>query len=132
MPRMTWLLTGGRPSIEIVLASKIVGLPSKRTLQADTGGGSIHSRLDLILQERDCLMYGGNRTRMVKLTGAYSGLFPIYSIRIQIPQLGFDDDVEVVGMRTISSGLDGSACFRFLTRFTYGNFGDPLQFGLEI
>ena len=23
------------------------------------------------------------------------------------------------------------ACFAFLNRFTYGNFGDPSQFGLE-
>jgi hypothetical protein len=27
--------------------------------------------------------------------------------------------------------FDGIACFRFLNRFTYGNFGDPNQFGLE-
>jgi hypothetical protein len=27
--------------------------------------------------------------------------------------------------------FDGIACFRFLNRFTYGNFGDPGQFGLE-
>jgi hypothetical protein len=29
-------------------------------------------------------------------------------------------------------GFGGIACFRFLNRFTYGNFGDPNQFGLEI
>ena len=31
----------------------------------------------------------------------------------------------------VPRGLDGLACFRFLNRFSYGNFGDPGQFGLE-
>lgn len=131
MPRMTWLLTRGRPNVEIVLPSRTVGPQTVRRLLADTGGGSMHSKFDLILHEHDCLMCGGNRTKMVKMTGAYSGLFPIYGFRIQISQLGFDDDVEVAGVQNITSGLDGIACFRFLNRFTYGNFGDPGQFGLE-
>ena len=28
-------------------------------------------------------------------------------------------------------GFEGIASFRFLDRFTFGNFGDPGQFGLE-
>jgi hypothetical protein len=36
-----------------------------------------------------------------------------------------------VGVRSVPAGFDGIACFAFLDRFTYGNFGDPGQFGLE-
>jgi hypothetical protein len=28
-------------------------------------------------------------------------------------------------------GFEGIAGFRFLNRFTYGNFGNPAEFGLE-
>jgi hypothetical protein len=45
--------------------------------------------------------------------------------------LGFDHQVNAVGVPTISPGLGGIACFRFLNQFTCGNFGDPKQFGLE-
>jgi len=34
-------------------------------------------------------------------------------------------------MGAFPPGFDGTACFGFLNRFTYGNFGDPGQFGLE-
>jgi hypothetical protein len=30
------------------------------------------------------------------------------------------------------TGFDGIACFRFLNRFTYGNFGAATHFGLEV
>jgi hypothetical protein len=36
-----------------------------------------------------------------------------------------------VGVQTPPTGFDGIACFRFLNRFTYGNFGSSTQFGLE-
>lgn len=54
-----------------------------------------------------------------------------YLIRVQVPRLGFDRNVRVVGVPSLPAGFDGIACFRFLNRFTYGNFGDPSQFGLE-
>jgi hypothetical protein len=59
------------------------------------------------------------------------GTFPIYVIRVQIPPLGFNQELNAVGVPTVPSGLGGIDCFRFLNQFTYGNFGDPKQFGLE-
>jgi hypothetical protein len=131
MPRMTWLLTQGRPSIEIVLSLAMTGRQLQRTLLADTGAGSAGALFDLALLESDCLTCGGTFVQSVWLHGAFSGTQPIYAIRVRIPQLGFDDDVHAVGLRAVTSGVDGIAGFRFLNRFTYGNFGDPRQFGLE-
>jgi hypothetical protein len=37
-----------------------------------------------------------------------------------------------VGVPYPPPDFDGIACFRFLNRFTYGNFGDKNAFGLEI
>jgi len=65
------------------------------------------------------------------LHGAYSGHFPVYNIAAQLPALGFAQSLRTVGVPSVSKGFDGIACFRFLNRFTYGNFGDPGQFGLE-
>jgi hypothetical protein len=56
---------------------------------------------------------------------------PVYLIRIDIPELGFNEDVTAAGTTNFPRGFHGLACFRFLNRFTYGNFGDPGQFGLE-
>jgi hypothetical protein len=67
----------------------------------------------------------------VVLGGAYSGPYPIYLIRVQVPALGFDHHISAVGVPTTPAGFGGIACFRFLNRFPYGNFGDPSQFGLE-
>jgi hypothetical protein len=50
---------------------------------------------------------------------------------MQIPTLGFDQYLRAVAVPHLPIGFDGVACFRFLSRFTYGNFGDPDQFGLE-
>jgi hypothetical protein len=52
-------------------------------------------------------------------------------LRVRIPTLGFDQEVRAAGVPSIPAGFDGIACFAFLDRFTYGNFGDPDQFGLE-
>lgn len=48
-----------------------------------------------------------------------------------MPALGFARKVRVVGVPSVPAGFDGIACFGFLNRFHYGNFGDPGQFGLE-
>jgi hypothetical protein len=68
---------------------------------------------------------------MVMLRRAYVGYHPVYVIRVQILTLGFDQDLRVVGMLSPPSGFSGVACFPFLNRFTYGNFGDRGRFGLE-
>ena len=43
-----------------------------------------------------------------------------------------DEQVRAVGVPSLPAGLEGMACFRFLCRFTYGNFGRSDQFGLEL
>jgi hypothetical protein len=132
MPRAVWPLRLGRPRVEIVLDTPSTGLTSPRDLVADTGGGSLQSPFELILTERDCLSGGGSLITIVRLGGAYSGPYPLYFLRIQVPQLGFDQNLHVVGVPVPSSGFDGLAGFRFLNRFAYGNFGDSNQFGIEI
>jgi hypothetical protein len=100
-------------------------------LLADTGAGARSSGFELILDQNDCLLCGGISLRSVPLRGAYAGTFPMYDIRVRIPALGFDQHLHVVGVASVPVGFDGIACFAFLDRFTYGNFGDPSQFGLE-
>jgi hypothetical protein len=36
-----------------------------------------------------------------------------------------------VAVPVVPEGFQGTAGFRFLNRFDYGNFGNPAQFGLE-
>lgn len=130
MPRVCWPLLNGRPRIEVVLTLALDGKESPRNLLADTGAGSTSSAFDLVLDENDCMMCG-NYMGMTSLGGAFSGSFPIYGVRVRIPLLGLDLDVRAVGVPTTPTGLDGIAGFRFLNRFTYGNFGDKGQFGIE-
>jgi hypothetical protein len=131
MPRAVWPLLVGRPRIQIVLTLSPGGRQTTRELLADSGGGSAAASFELILDENDCLSCGGKRMTSVQIGGRLSGLFPIYRLRVQIPQLGFDRRLRVAGVPSVPSGLDGIACFRFLNQFTYGNFGDPGLFGLE-
>jgi hypothetical protein len=131
MPRVQWPLRQGRPYVEVVLAQQPGGQSMTRILIADTGAGAQGSRFHLILDEVDCLHCGGTPNRPVKLGGAYVGSFPTYMIRVKIPSLGFDKNVRAVGVPSAPEGFDGIACFSFLNRFTYGNFGDQMQFGLE-
>jgi hypothetical protein len=131
MPHARWPLIRGRPAVEIVLTLAQSGQPLQRNLLADTGAGSRRATIDLLLEEDDCLLCGGNPDQPVVLGGAYSGSFPSYILRVQIPILGFDQDVRVVAVPRLPAGFDGVACFRFLNRFTSGNFGDPDYFVLE-
>jgi hypothetical protein len=131
MARAQWPLQFDRPAIEIILTLALGGQKVTRTLLADTGAGNAKAPFDLLLEENDCLLYGGKATHLVPVTGAHSGSYPLYVVRVQIPTLGFDDDVAVIGVPTPPSNLDGIACFRFLNRFTYGNFGNAGEFGLE-
>jgi hypothetical protein len=131
MPRVTWPLLNGRPRL-----SADVGRAGRQIraleLLADSGAGDASSRFDLILIERDCHALGGQEEAPIALTGAYPGTFPVFRLRVQVPALGFDRVLFVVGVATAPSGFDGLACFCFLNRFGYGNFGDPARFGLEI
>lgn len=70
--------------------------------------------------------------RLKTLSGAYAGSFPIYLVRVGLITLGFDRYVPAVAVPAAPAGFDGIACFRFLNRFSYGNFGDAGQFGSEI
>lgn len=130
MPRVTWPLLGGRPSIQIVLM--LAGdQPLEFDLIADTGAGTVSSRFEFILQDSDCQRCGTPPGLSIPLGGAFSGHFPLYRLRIQIPALGIDQDFPVVGVPTVPRGFGGIAAFRFLNRLDFGNFGNPAQFGLE-
>jgi hypothetical protein len=67
----------------------------------------------------------------VRLVGAYAGIFPVYLLRVQIPLLGFDQQVRIAGVPSVLADLDGIACFKFLSRFSFSNFGILAEFGLE-
>src|SRR5438105_2461891 len=132
MPREEWPLRHGRPCVQVVLALPLGGQPLQRTLLADTGAGSLLSGFELILDENDCLLCGGNPLHPVTLGGAYTGSFPTYLIPVQIPALGFAGNLRVVGVPSVSAApFDGLACFSFLNRFHYGNFGNSSIFALE-
>jgi hypothetical protein len=126
-----WLLRNGRPVIEVVLNLAQGGQKVTRTLSADTGAGAMHDPIDLVLDEVDCLLCGGKPSKIAHLGGAYSGAYPIYAIPVEIPLINFTGDLSAVGVPKPPDGFDGIACFRFLNRFTYGNFGNPSQFALE-
>ena len=115
----------------MVLTATADGKQQPRVLLADTGAGSAGSRFELLLNEADCLLCGTPLASPATLGGAYTGTHPAFLVRVQIPELGFDEEVSVVGIPSGPRGLDGIACFRFLNRFTYGNFGDAGEFGLE-
>lgn len=87
--------------------------------------------MELILDEDDCLLCGGVAGASVTLGGAYVGQFPLYDLDVQLPALGFHHSLRAVGVPSIPLGFDGIACFNFLNRFHYGNFGDSSRFGLE-
>jgi hypothetical protein len=132
MARALWPFTANRPVIEIFLADSLGGRQVKRTLLADSGAGNAQAPFQILLEENDCLLYGGVPVRQVPLAGAYAGSFPLYLIPVEIPALGFSEDVPALGVPTPPAAFDGIACFSFINRFTYGNFADPTRFGLEI
>jgi len=131
MPRALWPLLQDRPAIQVILTQVQTGQPLARMLLADTGAGRANSRFDLILDEDDCVLAGGVIVSGVDLSGAYNGNFTRYMVRIRVPMLGFDRLLPVVAVPEVSNDLDGIACFAFLNRFTYSNFGNPTLFGLE-
>jgi hypothetical protein len=132
MPRAVWRLVRGRPTIRVILTRAYSSQRVTRILLADTGAGSAGAGFDLLLEHNDCLVSGGVRFQPIVLRGAYAGSFPTYIIPVEIPQVGFSQHVRAIGIPAAPPGLGGIACFSFLNRFSYGNFGDPAQFGLEI
>jgi hypothetical protein len=117
--------------VQVVLTLAQGGQPLLRTLLADTGAGSQKAGFELLLHEDDCLLCGGISLPSVVLGGAYAGSYPTFVLPLQLPALGFSQSINVVGVPSTPAGFDGIACFPFLNRFTYGNFGDAGQFGLE-
>jgi hypothetical protein len=132
MAHVQWPLRRGRPCVQIVLNLAQGGQPLVRFLLADTGAGSQVSSFELVLDENDCLLCGGIPDQPVTLGGAYTGTFPTYVLPVQLPALGFSQHIRVVGVPSVPAGFDGLACFGFLNRFQYGNFGDQGVFGLEV
>jgi hypothetical protein len=131
MPRILWSLRHHRPIVEVALSPNAGGPPLVRRLIADTGAGTAQSGFELLLHENDCPLCGVMRSIPVTLAGAYTGTFPVYMVRIPIAALGFDRYLHAAAVPSIPAWFDGIAGFRFLSRFAYGNFGDPRRFGLE-
>jgi hypothetical protein len=131
MPRMVWPLQHGMPCIEVVLTVALSGQPISRSLLADTGAGSSTASFQLILDDDDCLNCGGFAVSSVSVGAAYAGRFPLYDLFVEIPALRFAQNVPVMGVASVPAGFEGLAAFSFLNRFTYGNFGNSGQFGLE-
>jgi hypothetical protein len=131
MPRAQWVLMLERPVVQIVLTSSQSGQKALRTLVADTGAGGANDPFEFVLDEVDCLHWGGTPFKKITLSGSYSGSFPLYLVGVEIPALRFRDKVFAVAVKATPDGFDGIACFRFLNRFTYGNFGNQSEFVIE-
>ena len=129
MPTVRWTLTHDRPHIEVTLTRSKP--PLVRRLIADTGAGTRQAAFQLVLDEQECLRSRGKLVGQVTLGGAFSGQFPVFLVEVNIPALNFLDSVPIVGVKQVPPDFDGIACFRFLNRFHYGNFGDSGKFGLE-
>lgn len=131
MPHILWPLQANRPCVQVELTLTATGQPLPRILLADTGAGSLGADFELLMLETDCIRCGGLAGLSRTLGGAYRGHFPIYDLFVTIPALGFDRNVHAIGVPSVPKRFDGIAGFPFLNRFTYGNFGDSGQFGLE-
>ncbi len=130
MAHVAWPLVGGRPIVQVTLVGA-AGQTVSLDLLADTGAGAAASPFELLLEQQTCARYGGNPGQPINLQGAYAGSFPVYVVRATIAALNFDQYVRAVGVSTVPRSLSGIACFRLLNQFTFGNFGNLGQFGLE-
>lgn len=130
MKRALWPHRRHRPAIRLELAGKGTSAFDAWIL-ADSGAGPSISSFELLLHESWCRGIGRPTMKEAILGGAYVGSFPTFLVRVRIPALGFDRRVLAVGVSEPPEGFDGIACFRFLNRFTFGNFGHDDQFGLE-
>ena len=131
MAMVQWELVGNRPAIRVLLCDPHTGRETGRVLLADTGAGSKAAPFELLVDEEDCLLYARKRGHFLRLSGAYAGEFRVYDVNVRIEHLGYLYDIPAVGVSKTPRGFDGIAGFRFLSRFNFGNFGDPERFGLE-
>ncbi len=134
MPRQSRLLVNGSPAVEVWLREPFTGFTSTRILLADTGGGARFGPADLILSPRDIAQFGISQTGSAGTSGAIQGQYPVFSMELEMPSLGISRSVRVLSVPAshFFHSFDGFACFRFLNAFTYGNFGNPAEFGLEL
>jgi hypothetical protein len=104
MPRAVWARLKIRPRIQIETILIANEQQVTRNLIADTGAGSSRATVDLIMEELDCVLCGGVPSVSTALGGAYTGTFPVYNVRVQIPTLNFDGILRVVGVPNVPTG----------------------------
>jgi hypothetical protein len=68
--------------VQVDLTVALGGHALPRMLLADTGTGSQIAPFQLLLEEDDCLLCGGNPLQPIALGGAYTGSFPTYALRV--------------------------------------------------
>jgi hypothetical protein len=90
MPRVVWPLLHGQPMVKVVLTQAADGQQVSRQLLGDTGAGTEQDNLKIFLTEADCLLCGGSSVPPVLVGGAYTGTFPVYILRVQVPALDFN------------------------------------------
>ena len=134
MPRASWPLVAGQPIVQIDLKETSSGATLTRTLLADTGGGSALMPVHLALSIEDVAHCGGIFRGYIGAGGAIEGRFKVYALDIIVPALHLVSLVNVMAVpaEILPDGLQGVACFRFLNSFSYGNFGNPAEFALEV
>jgi hypothetical protein len=131
--RVLWPLEKGQPIVRLYLREPRTGILLPRTLLADTGAGSAQVPIELVLSENDVARFGERGTTRMVSSGAIRGEFPTASVWIELPTLDVSRPVAVmtVPFAQLPQDLDGIVTYRFLNSFTFGNFGDKTQFGLE-
>ncbi len=134
VPRQSRPLVNSCPAIEVLLREPFTGATSSRILLADTGAGARFGPADLILSPRDIEPFAISQTGSAGTSGALQGQYPVFLMELEMPALGIFCSVRVLSVPATHffPGFDGIACFRFLNSFTYGNFGNPAEFGLEL
>lgn len=134
MRRQTWFLQKDVPVIEVQLHEPFGGFSATRVLLADSGAGPRFSPFELVLGLADGLRFGSRVINTAHVGGAFQGQFPVRAVTIEIPQLQIKRQTNALIVPDLSafSDFDGLAAFSFLNAFTYGNFGNPAEFGLEL
>ena len=133
MPRQSRLLVNDCPAVETELREPYSGFTATRTLLADTGARRRFGPADLILWPADTARFGISEVASAGVSGALQGQFRVFLVEIEMPALRLVRSVRALSVPSshFFPGFDGFACFRFLNTFTYGNFGNPAEFGLE-
>lgn len=131
MPIASWELVRNRPAIRLSIVDPTTGRTHPRILLADTGAGTKSAPFEVLMDEDDCLLFADRPGEMFRLTGAYSGNFRAYFLLLRVDEFDLVREISAIGVEHTPAGFDGIAGFRFLRRFTYGNFGDADRFGLS-